>query len=98
MAATFTVSRVEIKRMLASLGIADKRIDELLSGMDKSHRHVNVATLVRMLQNTGIRQRDVANILRRIGIDDISIAKVFDVIDEARINEAFGRVVEINVV
>ncbi|MDE1851219.1 MAG: hypothetical protein KGH69_00835 [Candidatus Micrarchaeota archaeon] len=98
MAATFTVSRVEIKRMLASLGIADKRIDQLLSDMDKSRRHVNVIMLVRMLQNTGIRQRDVANILRRIGIDDVSIAKVFDVIDETRINEAFGRVVEINVV
>ncbi|MDE1824045.1 MAG: hypothetical protein KGI00_04380 [Candidatus Micrarchaeota archaeon] len=98
MAATFTVSRVEIKRMLSSLGIADKRIDEILSSMDKTHRHVNIVSLVRMLQNTGIRQRDIANILRRIGIGDISVAKVFDVIDETRISEAFGKVVEINVV
>lgn len=95
MAVTFTVTRIEMKKMLASLGVSDKSVEALLGALDKQHRHANAVSFVNMLMNLGLKQREISNVLRRIGIDDISIANIFDVIDESRIRDSFGRIAEI---
>lgn len=97
MAATFTISRIELKKMLASLGVSDGSIEGMLASMNKVHRHVNAVSFVSMLEKLGIKHKDVNNILRRLGIDDTTITEVFNMLDEQKIQSAFGKVVELKV-
>ncbi|MDE1873661.1 MAG: hypothetical protein KGI04_00890 [Candidatus Micrarchaeota archaeon] len=95
MAGTFTISRIELKRMLTTLGVSERSIDGLVAELNKMHRHANAVAFAGMLQKAGLKEGDVANVLRRIGIDDISITSVFDTLEEERIRSAYGRVVDI---
>ena len=94
---SFTVNRLELKRMLTFLGVGGKSIDELISTLNKAHRHVNVITFAGMLEKLGLSQDSVVNILRRIGIDDIAIENIFSMLDEERIKSSYGRLVEVSV-
>ena len=95
MPGTFTITKIELKRMLTSYNISDKNIELMVSSMDKTHKHVNAVAFAGMLSRVGLRQKDITNILRRIGIDDISITNIFDTLDEEKIRSAFGKAVEI---
>ena len=97
MAGSFAVNRIELKRMLSSFKVSDKNIEALLSQLDKMHRHVNVIMLADMLQKAGIRHSDIINIFRRTGIDDVTISNIFDVLEEERIKNTFGRLIELSV-
>ena len=92
---TFTVSKVELKRMLNSMGISEKNTETMLSSIDKTHKHVDAVSFAGMLQRFGLKEKEIGNMLRRIGIDDISITNIFDTLDEERIRSAFGKAVEI---
>ena len=94
MGATFTVSRIELKRTLTTLGVSERNIDDLLSELNRAHRHANAVIFAGMLQKAGLKQDDVANVLRRIGIDDITMASIFNVLEEEKIKGAYGRVVD----
>ena len=97
MVGSFSISRIDMKRMLTSMGVSDKSVESLLSSLNKMHRHVNAVAFVGMLQKIGLKQREISNMLRRIGIDDVSITEVFNTLDEERIKSAFGRIVELRV-
>jgi len=96
MGATFTINRIELKRMLTVLGVGEKSIEDLLADLNKMHRHVNVVAFAGMLQRIGLRSEEVLNLLRRVGVDDITISNIFNVLDEDKIKSAYGRVVEIS--
>jgi hypothetical protein len=83
--------------MLTALGISDGAAEGVLNTMNKMHRHANVVFFVDMLEKLGLKQNDINNILRRIGVDDASIAEIFNVLDEERIQSSFGKVVELTV-
>jgi hypothetical protein len=95
MGATFTVSRIGLKRTLTTLGVSEKKIDELTAELNKMHRHANAVTFAGMLQKAGLRTDEAANVLRRIGIDDISINSIFNMLEEDRIKSAYGKVVDL---
>ena len=95
MGISLTVNRIELKRMLTVLGVSEKNIDELLAELNRMHRHVNAVAFASMLQRLSLKNDDVANVLRRIGMDDITISSVFNVLDEEKIKSTYGRVVEI---
>jgi len=92
---TFTVSKVTLKRMLTVLRLSERNIDELLANLNRMHKHINAVAFAGMLQRLGLRPDDIANVLRRIGIDDITISNIFNMVDEERIKNAYGKVVEI---
>lgn len=96
MGVTFTISRIELKRTLTVLGVSEKSIDEFLANLNKTHRHANAVAFAGMLQKLGLRTDDISNVLRRIGVDDITITNIFNMLDEERIKNAYGRVVEIS--
>jgi hypothetical protein len=81
--------------MLTILGVGDKNIDSLESNLAKMHRHANAVAFAGMLQKAGLRQDDIINIFRRIGIDDVKITAIMNNLDEEKINQAYGRVVEL---
>ncbi len=95
MGVTFTVSRIELKKILTVMGVSEMNIDSIISQLNKMHRHVNAVVFAGMLQKTGLKTDDVTNILRRIGIDDVSITNIFDAIDEERIKSAYGKMAEL---
>ncbi len=97
MAGTFSVNRIALKRMLTSLGVSDGAAEKVLGTLNKMHRHVNVVLFVDMLEKLGLKQYDINNILRRIGIDDAAIAEVFNVLEEERIQSTFGKIVKLEV-
>ncbi|MGO8791531.1 MAG: hypothetical protein ACLQVL_29650 [Terriglobia bacterium] len=84
-------------RLLSSFRVSDKNIDELVIQIDKSYKHINVLSLAEQLQKLGVKQNDITNIFRRIGIDDITISNIFDVIEEQKIKSTFGRLIELSV-
>lgn len=97
MGATFIVNRLELKKMLTMLKVGEKSIDELEANLNRLHRHVNAVSFAGMLQKLGLKQGDVTNIFRRIGIDDVSITEIFNSLDEERISETFGKIVVLSV-
>ncbi len=97
MPGSFSVNRLDLKKMLTALGISDGAAEGVLNTMNKMHRHANVVFFVDMLEKLGLKQNDINNILRRIGVDDASIAEIFNVLDEERIQSSFGKVVELTV-
>lgn len=97
MGVSFTVNRIELKRMLTSLGASEKNIDDLIANLNKMHRHANAVAFAGMLQKLGLKTEGIGNILRRIGIDDISISNIFNTLDEEKIKNTYGRIVDISI-
>jgi hypothetical protein len=95
MGVSFVVNRIGLKRMLTVLGVSEKNTDALLAELNRMHRHVNAVAFAGMLQKIGLKNSDIGNVLRRIGIDDITITNIFNVLDEEKIKSTYGRVVEI---
>jgi ribulose 1,5-bisphosphate carboxylase large subunit-like protein len=60
------------------------------------HRHANAVFFAGLLQKAGLKQEDVAKVLRRIGIDDINMTSIFSMLEEEKIKNAYGRVVEMS--
>lgn len=97
MPGSYAVNRIELKKMLTSLGVSDASAEKLLAALNKMHRHVNAVAFVDMLEKMGVKQYSINNILRRIGIDDAAIAEIFNVLDEERIQSTFGKVVKLEI-
>lgn len=97
MPGSFSVNRIALKKMLTSLGVSDGAAEGVLNTLNKMHRHVNIVFFVDMLEKLGLKQNDINNILRRIGIDDATIAEIFNVLDEERIQSTFGKIVKLEV-
>ncbi len=89
---TFTVQRTVLRRILTAMHVDNKGIEALLSTMEKSHRHFNLAAFVSQLEKMGLERDQIANVLRRIGMDDITIASVFEMVDMQKISAEAGRV------
>jgi len=98
MGETFVVNRLDLKKMLTMLGMSDKNIDTLEASINKMHRHVDAVTFAGMLQKYGLGVESTKNVLRRLGIDDVTITKILNALDEERISSSYGRVVEVNVI
>jgi hypothetical protein len=97
MGETFTVNRIELRRDLTLLGVSAININSLEAELEKKHRHVNAVTFAEMLQKIGLKQDDIINIFRRIGVNDVKITEIMNVLDEQKINEAYGRAVELDI-
>ncbi|MCL5427723.1 MAG: hypothetical protein M1321_00910 [Candidatus Marsarchaeota archaeon] len=95
---SFLVSKVDLKKMITSLGVNEAGTEEMLAKLDKMHRHVDVVAFIGMLEKLGVHGKDITNVLRRIGIGDTDITQAFNVLDEERIEETFGKVSRITLV
>jgi hypothetical protein len=97
MAGTYMINKIELKRILHSFGVNITSVEKMLGELDKMHKNVNAIEFAKMLFGVGLKQLQVETILRRIGVDDLSISDIFDRIDEDKIHQSFGRVVELGV-
>ncbi len=97
MGGTFAINKIELKRILSSFKVSDKNSESILNQLDRMHKHVNVVMFTGMLQNVGLKHNDIMNILRRAGIDDVTISNIFDMLEEERIRNTFGKMIELTV-
>ncbi|MGC8662321.1 MAG: hypothetical protein ACP5RT_00865 [Candidatus Micrarchaeia archaeon] len=97
MGKTFIINRLELRKGLAMLGVSDVNINTLEAELNRVHRHISAVTFAGLLQNIGVKQSEIINLFRRMGIDDVKITEIMNMFDEAKINEAYGRVVELNI-
>ncbi len=88
---TFTVSRTEIRHMLSSFKVSEKNIQTLLNSMEKMHRHINVISVISLVESYGLNKDQITQLLRRIGIDDTTIAEAIEMLDEHKIVSEGGR-------
>lgn len=93
---TYSINRIELRRLLLSLGTSEKSIAMLLSDMEKMHRHVNIISFVAMLEKINIPQEKMINIFRRFGLDDVTIQNILNAVDEERIMAQTGRLYNVS--
>ncbi len=91
-AKTYTISRQELRHVLVAFGLDEKELASLFSSMEKAHRHVNMISFISMLEKTGLDRDRIANVLRRLGLDDLTISDAMSGVDEQRIIARIGRV------
>ena len=94
---TFIISRQELRRLLIAFGVGEKNIGSLLSGMEKAHRHVNVITFAGLLEKSGLDREKMSNVLRRLGIDDLTIRNILSTMDEQKIMAETGRLFQASI-
>lgn len=90
----YAISRSELRRILVAFGMSERNIVNLFATLDKEHQHVNVISLTAMLQKSSLDRDSIANIFRRLGMDDILINDVFNIVDEQKITVETGRIFE----
>jgi len=89
---TFVISRNDLRKALVSLGMGEKGILTLFGVLDKAHKHVNAISFVTTVERMGLDREKSIRLLRRLGMDDVSISNVFRMVDESKINAEIGRV------
>ncbi len=94
---TLAINRIELKKDLAMLGVSSRNIEAMEAALNKRHRHVNAVAFAGMLQKAGLRNGDIKTIFRKIGIDDIAITNTLNLLDEDKIADTFGKVVELSI-
>ena len=94
---TLTISRNELRKVLVSMGMSDKNVISLFGVLDKAHKHANAISFVTMLERMGMDRVKSTRILRRIGLEDITIENVMNMVDESKINAEIGRTYEATV-
>lgn len=90
-AETFIISRQDLRKMLIAFGINEKNLESMLSTMEKSHRHISAVSFAGLLEKAGIERDRVANILRRLGLDDLTVRAILDMSDEQKVVSETGR-------
>lgn len=94
---TYTISRMSVRRILLALKVSEKSIEGVISSMEKSHRHINIISFISLLEKAGLERDDIINVMRRIGMDDVMINNVMNMVDEKRITSEIGRVYEADI-
>ena len=88
---TFTINRIELRRILTAYGVTEKSISALFSSMEKAHRHINVIQFTAMLEKAGLSRDKITNVFRRLNMNDIMISEILNMADESRITAETGR-------
>ncbi|HUY70207.1 MAG TPA: hypothetical protein VMV00_01405 [Candidatus Baltobacteraceae bacterium] len=94
---TFTIPRQDLRRILVIYSVSEKNIQGLFASMEKAHRHINVISFAALLEKAGVDRDKSANILRRLGMDDIAIRTIFNMVDEQKISAETGRVYNVTI-
>jgi|GEM_PF-671143 len=95
---TFVITRAELRRLFIALGISENRISMIFANMEKAHRHINAVAFASILERMGGLERDqISNVLRRIGLDDVTIRNVLNSMDEQKIIAESGRIFDASI-
>jgi len=97
MSQTFIVKKIELIKILSLFNISDKNILEIISQLDKMHKHINAVTFIDLLQKYGLNYNQIRIILRRIGVSDVDISNMITLLEEEKIKMLYGNIIDIKV-
>lgn len=92
---TFSLPRIELRKILIAYGVSERDISTIVSQIERAHMHMNVISFASLLEKAGLSNYKVTNIFRRIGMKDMDIRRVMDMIDSYRINAETGRLYDV---
>ena len=92
---SYTISRIELRHLLASFKVSERNIEYLIEGIERAHRHINVITLASVLESFGVSVEQVREFLRRVGVQDVAVDRIIEMVDEHKIMAESGRIYEI---
>lgn len=81
MAKSVSFLKDDFRRRLRQYGLSDDKIEETTKLFEKSNRHVDVVSFVILLERYGIVRRNISELLKETGIDDITIINIFGKVD-----------------
>jgi 5-bromo-4-chloroindolyl phosphate hydrolysis protein len=93
---TFTISRTTLRRILTNAGLTESNISSIMSQIEKAHRHMNIISFGITIEKFGINKESIIKVFRSIGVDDITIHDIINMMDEERINAEAGKTYEIS--
>jgi len=91
---TYTISRDELRRVLVAFKVSEKAIARLTADMEKAHRHMNIISFASILEKLDVSRQTMSQIFRRLGMDEITINKAFNMVDEEKMIAESGRLYE----
>jgi predicted membrane GTPase involved in stress response len=94
---TFSISRTELRRVLTAYKVSEASIQKIFSEMEKAHRHINVVAFVGLLEKSAVSRANAANILRRLGMNDVMINDMLNMADEQKTIAESGRIYDATV-
>ncbi len=89
---SYSISKREIKRALIAYGVKEPDIEAFVADAERKHMHMNVIAFVLLLEKVSLSRNKIVQIMRRIGIDDIKISKVLDMVDEEKMLAQAGHI------
>ncbi|MEM0201625.1 MAG: hypothetical protein QXR73_00400 [Candidatus Micrarchaeaceae archaeon] len=91
---TFSISRQELRRILTIYKVDESSMAKLFSDMEKAHRHINAIAFAGMLEKINLKRDAIVNVLRRLGMDDVTINNTIEGMDEQKLLAESGRIFE----
>ncbi len=89
---TYSIPKKELKKLLVAYGVDERNIERMFAEMESTHMHMNVLSFSGMLQRFNVGRNKMIQILRRLGLDDLAISRVMDMVDEERLLAESGRI------
>ena len=71
----------EFRRKLRNYGLQEEKIEEVCRTFERFNRHIDVISLVIMLERFGLERRTITEFLKDVDIDDITIINIFGKVD-----------------
>ena len=72
-------------------------IKDILTQEELKNPEISTEYYFEKISLKSLKQDDIINIFRRIGVNDVKITEIMNVLDEQKINEAYGRAVELDI-
>ncbi len=89
---SYSISKKEIKKMLVAYGVKEPQIESIIAEVEKKHMHINVIAFVLLLEKTSLSRNKIIQIMRRLGMDDIRLSRVLDMVDEEKMLAQAGHI------
>ena len=81
MAKSVSFLKEDMRRKMRQYGLADDKVEEVTKLFDKNNRHMDVINFVIQLERYGVGRRNISELLKDSGIDDITIINIFGKVD-----------------
>ncbi len=80
-ARTISFLKEDLRRRLRQLGLSDERVEEITKRFEKGNRRMDVISFVIELERYGAARRNISDLLKDAGVDDITIINIFAKVD-----------------
>lgn len=73
---TIPFEKIELRKKLKQFGLSETHVEEMFNLFDRRSRHMDAITFVISLEKFGINRSQIADFLKDIGIDDITLTNL----------------------